>query len=506
MTAEETLQQQNDGDQVGSLEQQKQTSSEPFQGSYNDFVSGDTKPRSWWYRLYTHPWFQIFLISFICFCNPGMYNALGGLGGSGQVNYVVASNATVALLSCTAATALLIVPPIYDLVGPRVCLLIGGWTYALYSGSLLNYNRTKNGPFVIGAGALLGIGASFLWVSQGSIMTSYVPEKQKGRAIALFWCIFNFGGAIGSLASFGLNYHSKSGTVNDGTYIALMVIMLFGWVISVFICPPSSVNNSQLAAEVSHHEVSRKRGIMKLFDAEVMREAVRLWIKVMIRWRILFLIPLFFSANVFYSYQQVMVNGQTFNIRTRSLNGALYWIAQMVGGLLMGFILDMNIVNRRLRARIGWAITFVTGMAIWGGGYAFQKWNQKRIDKGLKQDIDYKDGSIYLGPMFLYFFYGMYDAIWQSFSYWLIGTESNDAAATAVLVGAYKTFQAVGAAMAWRINAQKKPAMTQFAMCWGLCIGSLVLSLPSVWTVSLTSVESPAIQVDEKTMNADEDN
>lgn len=71
-----------------------------------------------------------------------MYNALSGLGGSGQVNQTVAANATVALLAATAATALFVVGPIFDRVGPRVCLLLGGWTYPLYSGSLLCFNCT----------------------------------------------------------------------------------------------------------------------------------------------------------------------------------------------------------------------------------------------------------------------------------------------------------------------------------------------------------------------------
>lgn len=69
-----------------------------------------------------------------------MYNALTGMGGSGQVDGTVAANANVALLATTAATALLIVGPIFDRVGPRVCLLVGGWTYPLYSGSLLCFN------------------------------------------------------------------------------------------------------------------------------------------------------------------------------------------------------------------------------------------------------------------------------------------------------------------------------------------------------------------------------
>ncbi|OOQ90618.1 putative MFS transporter [Penicillium brasilianum] len=437
--------------------------------------------RSVFYQIYTHCWFQIILISFICFCCPGMYNALAGLGGSGQVDQTVAANATVALLAATAATALFVVGPIFDRVGPRVCLLLGGWTYPLYSGSLLCFNATQNGAFVIASGAILGVGASFLWVTQGAIMTTYVKESHKGRAIAAFWVIFNLGGGVGSLASFGLNYHSKSGTVSDGTYIALLIIMAIGWLLGVFICPPTSVRVSQLQATPQSEKNWRQTA----------RQALR----TMTDWRVLCMLPLFFSANVFYSYQQNVVNGMTFNIRTRSLNGALYWIAQMLGGLIMGLILDMPGFNRPMRARIGWAFLFMTGMAIWGGGYAFQRWSDRRIAAGFKQDIDYTQGSLSVGPIFLYIFYGAYDAFWQSFCYWLMGARSNSPAEAAITVGAYKTFQATGGAMAWRINALKKPAMTQFAMDWGLCMGSLVIAIPAVLAVTLTSdLDSEAVE------------
>ncbi|EEB99783.1 hypothetical protein MPER_00449, partial [Moniliophthora perniciosa FA553] len=48
-------------------------------------------------------------------------------------------------------------------------------------------------------------------------MVSYPLADWKGRAIAMFWIIFNLGGGIGSFISFGLNFHSKSGTISDGT-------------------------------------------------------------------------------------------------------------------------------------------------------------------------------------------------------------------------------------------------------------------------------------------------
>ncbi|KIN05072.1 hypothetical protein OIDMADRAFT_101891 [Oidiodendron maius Zn] len=425
--------------------------------------------------VYAHPWTQIIAISVICFCCPGMYNALGGLGGSGQVDPTVAANATVALLSATAATALFVAGPLFSLVGPRLCFLLGGWTYALYSGSLLNFNHHDNGTFVIASGAILGIGASLLWVVQGAIMTTYVEESQKGRAIAVFWIIFNLGGGVGSLASFGLNFHSKSGTVSDSTYIALMVIMIFGWFLGIFICSPSRIKLAQLHAAIETEKHSLKATII---------QAVR----TVCTWRVACMIPLFFCANVFYSYQQNDVNGMTFNIRTRSLNGALYWMAQMLGGLFIGVLLDLPFLGRPTRAKLGWVVLFVTGMAIWGGGYAFQKWENRRLAAGLKQDIDYTQGSLSAGPIFLYIFYGAYDALWQGFCYWLIGTESNSTARAAVLVGAYKTFQATGGAMAWRINALHVAPMSQLAMNWGLSIGSLLIVLPTVWTVTQTTI------------------
>ncbi|RHZ62510.1 hypothetical protein CDV55_105156 [Aspergillus turcosus] len=446
----------------------------------------DSPQRSLPYRIYTHSWFQIILISVICFCCPGMYNALSGLGGSGQVDPTVAANATTALLAATAITALLVVGPIFGRIGPRMCLLIGGWTYPLYSGALLCFNHTANGAFVIASGAILGIGAAFLWVAQGAIMTTYVPESQKGRAIAAFWVIFNLGGGVGSLASFGLNFHSHSGTVTDGTYIALLIIMAIGWLLGVLICPPTSV---------------RVQGLPPTPESEKnWRRTAKLTAKTLSDWRVLCMIPMFFCANVFYSYQQNIVNGMTFNIRSRSLNGALYWIAQMLGGLIIGLILDMPGVNRQNRARVGWLFLFGTGMAIWGGGYAFQKWYDVRQARGLKQDIDYTQASLSTGPIFLYIFYGAYDAFWQGFCYWLMGARSNSPAVAAILVGAYKAFQASGGAMAWRLNALKYSAMMQFALDWGLCMGALVIVIPSVLAVTLTSEVEEVVRQETKTV------
>jgi MFS family permease len=257
-------------------------------------------------RIRHDPWFQIILISFIAFCNPGMYNALTGMGGSGQVDSTVSANANVATHAATAGAALVVVGTLYKYLGPRLSLLIGGWTYALYAGALLNSIRVKNGgPFVIASGALLGLGAAFFWVAQGTIMVTYTNDQTRGRAIGVFWVIFNLGGTIGSLASFGLNYHSKSGTVTDSTYIAYIVIMLFGWALSVLVCSTES-----LSEKYHGHRIAQES---KAFNFGNLKSTVIQVLRIVFDWRNLCLYPMFYNANVFYSYQQNDVNGLTFN-------------------------------------------------------------------------------------------------------------------------------------------------------------------------------------------------
>ncbi|KAM3452388.1 hypothetical protein MY3296_004544 [Beauveria thailandica] len=427
------------------------------------------------------PWTQIMIVSFISFCNPGMYNALTGMGGSGQVDGTVAANSNVATHACTAGAALLLVGTLYRHLGPRVSLALGGWTYALYAGALLYFTRTGNGAFVVAAGALLGVGAAFFWVAQGTVMVTYTTDRTRGRAIGLFWVIFNLGGAVGSLASFGLNFDSRSGTVTDSTYIAYIVVMLFGWALSGLV-----VSAEHLSAKYTGTRMTREA---KQVTWASMRDTLAETAMVVLSWSNLCLYPMFFTANVFYSYQQNNVNGSTFTLRTRSLNGALYWMAQMLGGLLMGIVLDSGSLQKPARARAGWLLLLVSGMAIWGGGYRFQLWNDARMRLGRKQDVDYTDGRVFLGPMFLYILYGAYDSFWQAFCYWIIGAQSRSPVVNAVVVGAYSALKPAGGAMAWRINAQGYSAMTQLAMNWGMTMGSLLVAVP---TILVTGKEPPS--------------
>ncbi|KAG0256725.1 hypothetical protein BGZ95_005428, partial [Linnemannia exigua] len=51
---------------------------------------------------WTSPLAQVIAVGFICFCCPGMFNALNSLGGGGQLDSKVGQNANVALYTCFA--------------------------------------------------------------------------------------------------------------------------------------------------------------------------------------------------------------------------------------------------------------------------------------------------------------------------------------------------------------------------------------------------------------------
>ena len=160
---------------------------------------------------------------------------------------------------------------------------------------------------------------------------------------------------------------------------------------------------------------------------------------------ILLLFPMFFSSNIFYTYQTNDMNGAHFNTRTRALNNLLYWLSQIIGALIFGYALDAASVRRSVRAKASLAVLFLMTFAIWGGGYAWQKDQMTRgeiaaaTEAGTFHAIDWSDGNKkFLGPMFLYFFYGMYDAAWQTCIYWYMGALSNSGRKAANMAGFYK--------------------------------------------------------------------
>ncbi|KII94456.1 hypothetical protein PLICRDRAFT_101144 [Plicaturopsis crispa FD-325 SS-3] len=437
--------------------------------------------------IYYHPATQVSMLAFVVsfFMCPGLFNALNGLGGGGQLDPTTSANANVALYSSFAFFAFF-AGSINNKLGSRLTLLLGSFGYCLYIGSYLAMNIHPNaGGFVIGAGVILGLCAGLLWTAQGSLMLGYPTENQKGLFIGIFWSIFNLGGVVGAAVATGQNWSSKQiSLVGNGTYIGFLILTGIGVLIPLCMADPDKMIRTDGTKVTAFRHPSWRT------------EIYGLWVALRTDPLIVLLFPMFFASNWFYTWQFNDYNAALFNIRARSLNNLVYWMSQVVGSLSIGLLLDQRRLSRRVRAFSGCAILFcmVFIVHIWAYFYQRQVNHLETSDLELtgcdreytraseppdshKMDV-YDHG--YAAKIWLYIFCGLLDAMWQTTAYWVMGAMSNDPGKLAHFTGFYKSIQSAGAAGVWRADAVQVPYMSLFISTWVLLVAGLVFALPMI--------------------------
>ncbi|KZT22210.1 MFS general substrate transporter [Neolentinus lepideus HHB14362 ss-1] len=415
---------------------------------------------------YYNPYTQVCMLGFVCFMCPGMFNALNGLGGGGQIDPTTSANANSALYA-TFAFFSFFAGSINNTIGSRLTLLLGTMGYALYTGSYLAYNiHPHSGAFNITAGCMCGISAGLLWTAQGSLMLAYPTETQKGLFIGIFWAIFNMGAVIGSAVAFGQNFKSTSGTVGNGTYIGFLVLNVIGVCIPMFMADPKKMIRSDGSRVSAVRHPSWKT------------EFVGLWIALKTDPLIMLLFPMFFASNWFYTWQFNDYNGALFTIRTRGLNAFVYYFAQIFGSLAIGYLLDRQRLSRKVRAYSSWVILFGMVFVVHIWAYFYQK-DYTRASVVNIPKIDFTS-SKYPSRVWLYIFCGLLDAMWQTTVYWMMGAMSNDPGKLAHFTGFYKSIQSAGAAGVWRADAVGIPYMNIFVSTWALLVAGLFFALPMI--------------------------
>jgi len=220
---------------------------------------------------------------------------------------------------------------------------------------------------------------------------------------------------------------------------------------------------------------------------------------------ILLLFPMFFASNYFYVWQFNDYNAAIFTIRARGLNNFVYWSAQIFGSLFIGYlILDQKRYRRRVRAFVGWAIVFAMVFVVHIWAYFYQRtYTRQSVSPATNIDIYSKD---YPAHVWLMIFYGLFDSMWQTYAYWLMGAMSNDLAKLAVYTGFYKSLQSCGSAGVWRADAVGLPYMNIFLSTWALAVAGMVFALPMVYfrvtDHTENKEESPRVE-DEKIVDSD---
>ncbi|KAJ2660743.1 hypothetical protein IW148_003660 [Coemansia sp. RSA 1199] len=410
---------------------------------------------------------QVVLVGLVCFLCPGMFNAVNGMGGSGQPDPTVSNNANTALYSTFVVFGIL-GGAIVNLCGVRWTIFCSGFMYALYSASYIYLNnKPDDGSFTIAAGALLGIGAGILWAAQGMIIVSYPREEEKGKYIAVFWIIFNLGGILGGILPFAINYHSEKDSLSDGVYIAFVVLECLGAFLGLALAPPSKVTRSDGSS------------VVMIKYTNVGKEVIEI-LKLFLNPTMLALLPMCFTSNFFYTYQFNNINAALFNIRTRGFNNIFYWGFQMLGAYAISLLLDWQRLQRKTRGFIGFAIVFVVFNAIWGGSLALHNKYPDGIEPSNR--MDFKDTKKAAGPIILYLLCGIGDALYQSMAYWVIGSLTNDNQKLSRYAGFYKGMQSFGAAIAWQLDI-KVITINQIIANWVLFGASVPPMLYVIWKI-----------------------
>lgn len=207
----------------------------------------------------------------------------------------------------------------------------------------------------------------------------------------------------------GQNINTKTaGTVNDGTYVGFLVLTILGAALAWMLVDARDVIRADGSKIIVMQHPSWKSEITGLYQTFFSD------------FYIVLLFPMFLASNWFYTYHFTEINAAYFNVRTRALNGVVYYMMQIVGAYVFGYALDIKGVRRTTRAKVAWAVLFASIMIIWGFGYMFQKtYDRTWAENENNEKKDWADPG-YAGPFVLYMFYGFSDAAWQTCVYWCV--------------------------------------------------------------------------------------
>eukprot|EP01134_Creolimax_fragrantissima_P005255 CFRG5255T1 len=370
--------------------------------------------------------FQVIMMGVIALSCPGFFNGLIGQGGTGTKDPSIANDANAVLYLALAIS--------------------GGF------GGLLH------GLLGIAAGGILGVGAGLFWTSQGSIVLLYSLPSNRGSYLSMFWIIFQLGGMLGGLMSFIMNYKNTSGDVDLITYILYAVSMLMGAALAfLFILPPELVvRDDDSLASSDMENVS-----VKCID---MKSALRMLRELLTSYRVGLMLPLFFCSGLGYTYHFNAINGGLFNIRTRGLNSACYWISEMYGSHVIGrYYLNSKVQNvdlekneRKTVQTAAYKALRVTSSVVliaWSAAYLVQTRFEGGWDKSHPvSPIDYLDFERSIIPFSVLIALGFADAFLQTFISWQAAAcVSDNKSLLPSIVGILKALSSCGSASAWCI-------------------------------------------------------
>lgn len=426
--------------------------------------------------------FQIVIVGFVSFTQPGIWNALNNLGAGGEqkpylVNGANALTYGIMIIGCTLAG------PLCNVIGCKWTLVLGAVFYTPYASSLYCNNRYGIEWYVLFGAALCGIGASMFWASEAAIAVGYPTEAQRGRMVSIWLGIRNLAPLIGGAISMAFNTSGdESGKVSYSTYLVLIAIQCLGAPAALLLSPPEKVQRPD-GSRVPH---------LKRQDTSFRGELLGIW-HVVRRPEFALLIPIFITGIWGTTYQSNYLTTY-FSVRSRALASLLTAIANLFADLVMALITDMRSIGTQAhRAWWAWAALAVWITALW----IWQLITQIHFVHD-PSPVDWAGGDFRfnnaIAVLILWKFF--YEAQ-LAYVYWLVGTYHHVDGTLERTVGVLRTFESVGSCFSYVVGATHWPFLNQAILSFSLWAACLIPTTLAVRLVPHHKIEMTLNEVEE---------
>ncbi|KAF7351821.1 putative membrane protein [Mycena venus] len=351
------------------------------------------------------PSFQNLICSIVLGLSPGIFTALAALGnGGGKASSTHVASVVNSSLYAIYTISGWIASMLLNTIGPRWTLTLARYHWLpLLHRSILVLGKTGQEWFPILSGLILGLSAGWLWSTGGWISVAYSTENQRGLFVSVQIIMTGIGATLSNIIAFVLVYaHPQAaGAVPSSvyaTFLALNILSIF--VAAVFMIDPSKIVRNDGTSLALFSDSAKTTGIAEFKGL----------ISILKDWRVLALIPVMFATELPIGIQ-TSLNAYAFNIRTRTLLGVSYSVAQILVAFIFMPVMDNPKRRRRSRGLLGIFMLSIICLGSWISELGWM--NGKRLNrKDIDPLYDWSDGLSFGGFAVIY---AMFSALYVTY-------------------------------------------------------------------------------------------
>ncbi|KAF4126399.1 Ion channel regulatory protein UNC-93 [Geosmithia morbida] len=447
--------------------------SEVTESSPNDNDTNVTKPVSRLTRWFRSPLFNVIIVGFISFTQPGIWNALNSTGAGGQQEPYLVNGANsltfgIMVFGCS------IFSMVANKIGINKVLIIGTLGYAPYSAALYVNNRYGTEWFVLFGGATCGIAASALWASEGAIALGYGDVRNRGKYTGIWLGLRELGQLLGSSIQLSLNVKDGNrGKVSYTTYLVLISLQCLGLPLSLLISPPEKIIRSDGSMMGNAAIASREKTVKATLKS--------MW-ALLKRKQMFLLIPVMVGFNWNSTYLGIYQTAY-FSVRARTLSSLVSGIVATMANIIWGWVFDLKRFSRPVLAKFAWGFSATTMLGLMSWQIANEKYYADAVPAVTLDWANSGFGRGFASMVLIRFFNESH----YMFIYWIIGAFFDDLETLTLAVGMVRSFESLGSTVAFGIGAAKVSPMANLVVAFVL----LCITIPTTTLAVLLVPERP---------------